>query len=157
MKQLLALLILLTIGANAQSQGLVITSGANIYADSLQYKTDGNANKDSVWIIKPNFSANSVRLFLKGNSNSTVDSIGVKLGTIRYRNNGTPVDTIWGNKIAFKDSAWNTVNILVNSSTGKDYSLYVMPAIQLMKIYILNYRNSKPTRKVDVIVQTIKD
>lgn len=158
MKQLLALIILFSIGVYAQTQGVIVTSKASIYADSLQFEvSDTLAQKDSVWIIRPNFNANYVRLFIKGNANSSVDSLGVQLGTLRYNVNGVPIDTTWGSYVAFKDSAWNTVNTLVNNTVGKDFSLYVMPAIQLIKISLLNYRAALLTRKVDVIVQTIKD
>lgn len=156
MKTVIALLILFTIGLNAQSTGTIVTSRLSVYADSLQYQTDAVAGKDSVWIIKM-FDAKTVRLFIKGNANSPVDSLGIKLGSIRYSENGVPIDTTWGSYIAFKDSAWNTVNTIVNNTVGKDFSLYTMPALQLMKISIRNHRGTLPTRKLDAIVQTSKD
>lgn len=156
MKLIIALLILFTIGLNAQSKGTIITSRLSVYADSLQYQTDAVAGKDSVWILSiPN--SKTVRLFIKGNANSPVDSLAAQLGSIRYTETGVPVDTIWGSYVAFKDSAWNTVNTLINNTVGKDFSLYVMPAIQLMKISIRNHRGTLPTRKNDIVVDTSKD
>lgn len=148
------LILLISFISIAQTTGVIITNKASVYSDSLQFEVSDTLNqKDSVMIIKTNFRFEYARIFLAGNANSSVDSLGVQLGGITYDVNGTPIDTMWGSYVAFKDSAWNTVNTLVNNTVGKDFSLYTMPVFQLMKISILNYRAALLTRKVDIIVE----
>ena len=150
-KLILILFVALSIIGFAQQEGTVITNKASVFADSLKYTASGTA--DSVFIIKANFRFDAARIFINGNSNSPVDSLGVQLGGIRRNNAGVPIDTSWGSYISFKDSAWNITNTLINNTVGKDFSLYTMPVFELMKISVRNHRATLVTRKVDVLVQ----
>ena len=154
--KILTLILLLAIASIgfAQSGGIIITSKASVFADSLQYEVSDTLNqKDSVYIINTNLKFEYARIIIKGSANSPVDSLGIQLGGIRYNNDGTAIDTLWGSFVSLKDSAWNTVQTIVNNTVGKDYSLYTMPVFQLMKVSILNHRATLVTRKLDILVE----
>lgn len=153
---LIILLLISTIGVMAQSGGLVMTSKVLVWTDSLQYQNDAVAGKDSVWVIPVNFRCDMFRIYLDGNANNPVDSISLELGAIVYNDDGDKIDTTWGSAISVKDSAWNTLQIMVNKSTSKDYSTYFMPPVELMRLSLLNYRASAVTRKVRVTVHGTK-
>lgn len=157
MKQIF-FLILVALSANifAQSAGIIYTSKVKTWTDSLQYQTDAVAGKDSVWIVRIDGGFDSFRFYLDANANSPVDSVGIELGGRVYNDAGTCTDTTWGSYIAVKDSAWNTLQTLVNKTTGKDYSGYFMPPVDLVKLTLLNYRAAVPTRKVRVTIQGTK-
>ena len=141
----------------AQKDGKIITSKVTVWSDSLQYQTDAVAGKDSVKIIRTNYNVNAFRIYLDGNDNSPVDSLKIQLGGRIYDDNGVCVDTSWGSIISLKDSVWALNSTLINQSTGKDFSSYTMPPIDLIKITLLNYRAAVPTRKVTVTLQGTKD
>lgn len=142
----------------AQSNGLIMTSKVITWTDSLGYSgSDTLAVADSVWILPINFRTDYFRIYLDANANSAVDSIGIELGAKVYTSAGVCTDTTWGSYIGVKDSAWNTLNVLVNNTTGKDYSLFFMPPVDLMKLSLLNYRAALTTRNVRVTIQGTKD
>lgn len=157
MKTLFAtiLLSLSLIGVNySQVQGLPI-GDATIWTDSVGYSgSDTLAVADSVWTLKVDFNNEWYRIFIAGNSNSPVDSIYIKAGTIRYRGK-TAIDTLWGSYATLKDSGWNTVNVIVNNTVGKDFTLF-NPVTQLLQIGLLNYRGVLPTRNARLTVQALK-
>lgn len=154
MKKIILLFVMTLAGiAFSQSTGVVEGNGV-IWTDSLGY-TKYAETKDSVWILKTNFLYNDYRIFIKGNANTTVDSLRCYSGTIRYRENKTPVDTIWGSQIALKDSAGNTVYTIINNTVGKDYTM-TRPATQLFKIALLNYRAAKPLRNTVLTINAGK-
>ena len=156
-KIILSMVILFSFIGLAQTQGLVMTSKVLTWTDSLQYKTDAISGKDSVIIIPISYRADNFRIYLDGNTSTTsVDSVTITLGARVYTNAGVCVDTTWGSATGVKDSAWNTLNTLVNSTTGKDYSLYFMPPVDLMKFALTNYRAAKPTRLVRFTLQGTK-
>ncbi len=156
MKKILStiLILLAFVSINfAQSNGLIMTSKAITWTDSVYYGGPG----DSVWVVPVNFRADNFRIYFDANSNSPVDSIGIELGAIVYNSTGTKIDTTWGSYVAVKDSAWNTLNVAVNNTVGKDYSLFFMPPVELIRISLLNYRLAVPTREIRVTLQGTKD
>jgi hypothetical protein len=156
-KTILLFLIILSGIAFSQSKGIVIGDGV-VWTDSVGYGTGavGSATaSDSVFILNTRFSNEWYRIFIKGNAHSTVDSVKIQAGTIRYYNTGVPKDTIWGSFITLKDSAWNTVNTIVNNTTGKDYTIY-NPIIQLLKFSLLNYRAASLLRNVTITINAKK-
>lgn len=157
MKKILVLFLVMIVSYLSFAQREIqMTSKDYVWTDSLQYQNDAVAGKDSVWIIPVNFRAGSFRIYLDGNANSPVDSISIELGAIVYEDDGDKVDTTWGSAIAVKDSAWNTLQTLVNKSTSKDYSSYFMPPVELMRLSLLNHRGTAVTRKVRVTVHGTK-
>ena len=158
MKTFFAILILsislIGIG-NAQSNGLPI-GDATIWTDSLGYSgSDTLVVADSVFIIKPDFNNEWYRVFVKGDANSSVDSIYIQAGAIRYSNVGTAIDTVWGSYSTLKDSAWGSINVIVNNSVGKDFTIF-NPVTQLLKFGLLNYREALPTRNVTLTIQALR-
>jgi len=151
MKHLL-LFLLLTISVLGQTTGKFVGSSM-VITDSLRYVTTGTA--DSVMIVDLGFNFNWVRIFVQGNANDPVDSIGVKFGTIRYRpeTGGSrmfvPVDTVWGGYVPLKDLTWETTNTIVNSSAGKDYFI-LAPKPQLIWIGLLNFRVAPRTSTITI-------
>lgn len=154
---LIILLFIPAIAVMAQSGGLVMTSKVLVWTDSLQYTAnDSDAVKDSVWIIPVNFRCDFFRIYLDGNANDPVDSISLELGAIVYNDDGDKIDTTWGSAISVKDSAWNTLQTMVNKSTSKDYSTYFMPPVELMRLSLLNYADALPERTVRVTLHGTK-
>ena len=155
MKQLLAILILsislIGIG-NAQTGGKSI-GDASIWTDSLGFGSV--ATSDSVWILDTGFSNDWYRIFIEGNANSAVDSIIVQAGTVRYSQAKAPIDTLWGSYATLKDSAWESVNVIVNSAVDSDYTLF-NPAAQLLKFSLMNYREALITRNVTITVNATR-
>ena len=152
-KLFLLLMLILSVNCFSQSGGALLNEDTKTWYDSLYYGSPG----DSVWILKTtDFYASTFRIYLDGNSNNPVDSIGIELGAYKRNNAGTVTGAVWGSQIAVKDSAWNTLQTLVNKSTSKDYQLYAMPPVELMRISLLNHRGTVKTRKVKIIVQAAK-
>ena len=137
---------------SAQINGKAIGS-ASTWTDSLGYGVV--AASDSVLILDTSFSNEWYRIFVKGNSNSPVDSIGIKAGAVRYTNSGVAVDTVWGSYSTLKDSSWSNANTIVNNTVGKDYTLF-NPAIQLLKFSLLNHRGGLITRNVVITIQAVR-
>lgn len=153
MKKLLLFLLLLAGVTFAQTNGKAI-GNASVWTDSLGYGVV--ATSDSVWILKTDFANTWYRLFIKGNANSPVDSIYAQVGSIRYRESGQAVDTVWGSWSTVKDSVWESANTMVNNSVGKDFTLYV-PAVQLLKLSLLNHRATLVTRNVVITINATRD
>ena len=155
MKKLLAILILsislIGIG-NAQTTGKLVSSGT-VWTDSLGYGVV--ATSDSVWILDVNFAYDWFRIFVEGNANSAVDSIIVQAGSVRYNESKAAVDTVWGSYSTLKDSTWESINTIVNNSTGKDFTLF-NPGVQLLRFSLMNYRAVLVTRNVVITVNGIR-
>ena len=147
MKKLILFLMLLTVPIIAQSQGLLYGGGV-ILTDSLYYGTPG----DSVNIYDLRFNQMWMSIIIEGNSNSPVDSIAVRKGSLVFNDAGVAIDTVWGNQIDWKDSTWTDVNTLVNNSTGVHYTAFE-PIVQFIKLEILNARANLPTRKLQYTLQ----
>ena len=160
MKKILSIVLILLAVCSfsfGQSNGLVMTSKVITWTDSLGYSgSDTLTVADSVWIIPVNYRADYFRIYLDANSNSAVDSIGVELGARVYTSAGVCTDTTWGSYTAIKDSGLNTLNVMVNNEGGKDYTLWNLPPVDLMKLSLLNYRVAVLTRNVRVTVQGTK-
>lgn len=152
MKKLILFLMLLSGIIVAQTRGVTVGDGV-IWTKTLKFGT--SAVRDSVWILPTNFAYDWFRIFIKGNSNSPVDSIGVKAGTIRYNQAQNKVDTVWGSYSTLKDSSWGNVNLIINNTVGKDYTLF-NPVVQLLRFKILNNRAVRPTRSLEITVQALK-
>lgn len=160
MKRLILIIaIILTSLSFAQMNGKWVIDGQfRTWTDSLQYTAnDSDAVKDSVWVINFGFNPDAVRIYVKGNANNTVDSINVRLSAKVYNESGTLVETLWSNPVSLKDSAWNTVNLIVNKSTGKDYSIYQFSTFDSIKISLLNATSTIRERKVQITVQAWKN
>lgn len=158
MKRLILIMAILTPLSFAQMNGKWVIDGSfRTYTDSLQYQTDVVASKDSVWILSFNWNPDAVRIYIKGNSNNPVDSIGVQFGYDVYNESGTVVATQYGSWTALKDSAWNTVSTIVNNTVGKDYAVYQFPSYGKLKFTLRNHRGTLTTRKAQITVQAWKN
>ena len=93
MKKLFMILILLSGLSFAQTGGVAI-GNSSVWTDSLGY--GGAATSDSVWVLDVGFANESYRIFVEGNANSSVDSIGIQIGTRRYNEHKVIQDTLWG-------------------------------------------------------------
>lgn len=153
MKSFIVAFILLFSGIMfAQSNGKVVGGGV-VWTDSLGWNTTDTTGllSDSVLIINVDFTHEWYKVFVHGNANSSVDTIGVTTGSIVYNNNGSPLDTVWGSAKTLKDSIWNNVNLIINDATGKDFLIFD-PVIQLLKFSLLNYRDALLTRNVVITI-----
>lgn len=153
MKSFIVAFILLFSGIMfAQSNGKVVGNGA-VWTDSLGWNTTDTTGllSDSVYIINADLTYEWYKVFVEGNSNSSVDTIGVTTGSIRYNNNGSVIDTVWGSAKTLKDSVWGSINLIINNATGKDFLIFD-PAIQLLKFSLLNYREALLTRNVVITI-----
>ena len=157
MKTFFAILILsislIGIG-NAQTGGKAI-GDASIWTDSLGFSTTEPAPVDSVWILDVGFSNESYRIFLEGNANSPVDSLGIQVGSVRYNESGKGIDTTWGSYTGVKIAAGTIAIRMVNTATGVDFVLEE-PAIQLLKISLLNHRGGLVTRRVPITINATR-
>ncbi len=153
MKKLFMLLMLLSIPILAQTNGRLVGGGV-VWTDSLGY-TNLDETSDSILIIDMNFSKGWIHLFVEGNSTAQADSFYAQAGTVRYSERGSPQDTIWGSYVAFKDSAWADLNILINNTVGKDFLMF-RPVTQLLRFTLLNYRAAIPTRNCVITLQAVK-
>jgi len=163
MRNILIALILLVGVSFAQTTGKYVGKSI-IFTDSLGYSgSDTLVVADSSMILDLGFQADWLRVFIKGNANSSVDSIGVRFGSVRY----TPktggergfdaVDTVWGSYFStMKDSAYNNCATIINNTVGKDYFL-LAPAVQLIEFKLLNYRAALATRNTILTIQAVKD
>jgi hypothetical protein len=144
--------LLLNTIAFSQTNGKVVGNGV-IWTDSLGWNVTDTTGllSDSVFIINTDFTHEWYKIFVEGNANSTVDTIGVTTGSIRYNQYGSPVDTVWGSAKTLKDSVWNSINLIVNNATGKDFLIFD-PAIQLLRFSLLNYREALLTRNVVITI-----
>ena len=152
MKKLLIALLLLSAPLFAQTAGKLV-GGGTVWTDSLGYGVV--ATSDSVWILNVNFAYDWFRIFVKGNANDAVDSIGLQAGSVRYNESRAAVDTVWGSYSTVKDSVWDSINIMVNNSTGKDFTLF-NPSVQLLKFSLLNYRALLTTRNVTITINATR-
>jgi hypothetical protein len=151
------LVLFLTCLSFAQMNGKwVFENEYRTYTDSLQFQTDAVASKDSVWILNLNFNPDAVKFYIKGNANSTVDTVIAQLGYDVYNESGAVVQTNYGSITALKDSGWNTVNYMINNTVGKDFSLFNFSTFNKIKLTLKNYRAAVPTRKIQVTVQAWK-
>lgn len=158
MKKLIILIFVICSLSYAQMDGKWLVDGeSRTYTDSLQYNTDGLAGKDSVWIINFNFNPSAIKIYVKGNANSTVDTITAQLGYDVFNESDALIETNYGSITALKDSGWNTVNSMINNTVGKDFSVYNFPAFGKLKLSLANYRAAVPTRKVQITVQAWKN
>jgi len=155
MKKLFATLILSILligGLNAQTGGVAI-GNATVWTDSLGYGEV--AASDSVWILNVGFANEWYRIFLEGNANSSVDSVAVQTGSVRYNEAKTAVDTVWGSYTGVKIAAGTYVVRMVNTSLGADFILDA-PPIQLLKFSLMNHRASLTTRNVTITINATR-
>lgn len=147
MKELILLVLLLTGIGFCQVNGIIMGSGT-IYTDSIGYS--GSDAGDSVWTLHPDFNYNWVRVFIEGNANSPVDSLGVRFGA------ANKTDTLWGSWFStMKDSAHNNCARIINNTVGKDY-WFLTPAVQIVQFAILNHRGTLLTRELKLRLQFIR-
>ena len=153
MKKLIIILVLLIAGfALAQTKGKQVGDGT-VWTDSLGYGVV--ATSDSVWILNTNFAHGWYRIFVEGNANSTVDTVKVQVGSVRYDEARDAQDPVWGSYCALKDSAWGDVNIIINNTVGKDYLMFV-PMAQLLRFSLLNYRAAVTDRNCVLTINAKK-
>ena len=153
MKSFIVAFILLFSGIMfAQSNGKVVGGGV-IWTDSLGWNTTDTTGllSDSVLIINVDFTHEWYKVFVHGNANSSVDTVGITTGSIVYNDYGSAIDTVWGSAKTLKDSVWDSINLMINNSTGKDFLIFD-PAIQLLKFSLLNYRAALLTRNVIITI-----
>lgn len=140
MKRLLAFLVILSGLSFAQE----VVNNAIVYADSVNFTN--STDSDSIHIINLGFDYDWVQITLLKNSNTTVDSLRLTRGIIGYNKYLGAVDTIWTNEIPLKDNSWETLTRAVGSSSENKTYLFFDPVIQLVKIELVNYRGTLPTR-----------
>lgn len=110
----------------------------------------GTVAGDSVYVFDLSFEVEWMKIFIEGNANSPVDSIVLKEGAIKYdnltkREVGGANPILWGSYTALKDSGLNTVNIMVNNTVGKSFTLW-NPPVQAYKLYFSNHWGTLKTR-----------
>ena len=152
MKKILILFLLIAGMSFAQTKGKLV-GGGTVWTDSLGYGVV--ATSDSVWILDTNFANEWYRIFIKGNTNSPVDSIIIQAGTVRYSEGKAAIDTVWGSWSTVKDSVWGSINTIINNTVGKDFTLF-NPATQLLKFSLLNHRAGLVTRNVAITIDAKK-
>lgn len=145
--------LILSYTSHAQTRGKNV-GGGTVWTDSLGY-TNLNETSDSILIINMNFSKGWIHLFIEGNATAQADSFYVQAGAVRYDEAKDAQDTIWGSYVAFKDSSWSDINILINNTVGKDFLMF-RPVTQLLRFTLLNYRAAIPTRNLVITIQAIK-
>lgn len=113
----------------------------------------GTVAGDSVYTIDLNLEYEWMKIFIKGNANNTVDSLKITEGAPTFSNlTLQPTgETIWGSYVALKDSGLNTVNVMVNNTVGKSFTLW-NPAIGTYKMEFLNYWATNKTRKMSFVI-----
>lgn len=149
MKKLYIMFMLLFVTSIYSQTPIEIGKLGVVYNDSI-YCLGTVAGGDSVYEFDLNFEAEWMKIFIEGNANNTVDSIVLKEGTYRYSNltrnpSGGANPILWGSYVALKDSGLNTVNVMVNNTVGKSFTVW-NPALQVYKLYFLNYWATLKTR-----------
>lgn len=155
---ILILLAFVSIGF-AQTNGLIMTSKVITWTDSLGFSgSDTLTVADSITVIPINYRAENFRIYLDGGAQATsVDSVKINFGARVYNSSGVCVDTTWGSGIGVKDSVGTVLATMVNSTTGKDYTLNSVYPVDLMKFSLMNYRAAKTTRNVRFTLQGWKE
>lgn len=153
MKKLILLLCVLAMSASitAQTHNIIKTfTGGYIIRDSLRYTNLGSLTprSDSVHIINLGLQVDFFNLILLADTNTTRDSLKLTSGVINYSATGTVIDTTWADEVWMKDSVGTAVTRCVSVTTNPKSYLSMNPAIQLLKIAIVNYRAAVPTRVV---------
>lgn len=148
MKKLLVLFALLFVTNVYAQTPIEIGDYATVWNDSIWFSdNEGLGSGDSTFVLDLNGEYDWVQIILYGNTNSSIDSLNAKEGAYIYSNLTTyPSGAInWGSQAAFKDSAMNDVNVLINNTTGVSYTLW-NPPMQLLRLAFSNYRNALTTR-----------
>ena len=145
MKKLLILCVLLLSTFIYSQNPIEIGDNGTVWNDSLY--CGGTATGDSVYIINFNMEYEWVKIFLEGDTNSSVDTVALREGTNVYSNlTGYPTNTyIWGSLATLRDSSDAKSTIMVNNSTGKSFTLWD-PPMTVYKLYFLNYWGTLTTR-----------
>lgn len=145
MKKLLLLIMFgLLFVTNVYSQTPIdIGDNGTVWNDSLYYGVPG----DSIYTLDLNMEYEWVKIFIKGNANSPVDTIEIRDVTQVFSNlTGYPSGTSYAGSVAvLKDSALNTVNLIINNTTGKSYTLW-NPPMSGLQFKLKNYRVAVPNR-----------
>jgi hypothetical protein len=143
------ILITLLLATSAFSQTPIeLGKFGTVYNDSIY--CGGTAIGDSVYEFSLDFECEWMKVFIEGDANSPVDSIIFQEGSRKYSNltqheSGGVNPVMWGSYCTFKDSALNTVNVLVNNTVGKSWTLW-NPPMSDYKIYFANHWGTLPTR-----------
>jgi len=154
-KLLLFIAIIFAMNISAQTTGKLVGNGT-VWTDSLGFSgSDTLAVADSVLILDVNFVYDSYRIFLEGNANSSVDSVAVQAGSVRYDESKAAVDTVWGSYTGVQIAAGTIAVRMVNTSAGVDFVLDNQ-AIQLLKFSLMNDRTALATRNLVITINATR-
>lgn len=158
MKKLFLIVMLYAVGIFAQSHNIYKDLyGAVIARDSVRFVTDSShiPIQDSVHIINTGLVYEYAILTIDSSQDVTLDSLKISGGTIMYNYRGSAVDTLYGDESIIRDSSWTIRQRAVASYTGgKSYTIFPLP--QLIKIELINHRDTKPERWVNYTLTMYK-
>lgn len=152
MKKLLVLFVtVLTISLTAQTHQIIQSfTGGDIIRDSLRFTNLSTLTpkSDSLHIINLNLKFDFMNFILLPDTNSTRDSVKITSGIIDYTKGGVAYDTTWCDEVVLRDSSYSVVARATSSTVNAKSYLILNPAVQLLKVELVNYRAAVPTRCV---------
>ena len=166
MKKLLALLILFTIGINAQNEdlSLIYTNNGLFWSDSLwngnyattdtlfSYQEDTTYTVDTLAArttayLDLNFSYDWMNITAIDTGTVYTDSCKIEYGVITVGKSGSNVieiDTVWQPVQFMRDSSWTNTNLIPDNSSVKSYKVYVgdyeLIRARMLNATVLNQR-----------------
>lgn len=161
-KLFLILMLMIPVGIFAQSHNIVKDLyGGIIFRDSVRFVADSTHYpiQDSVHIINLGLGYELQQFSLHHNDraiNSPLDSIKLTSGAILYSYRGVAEDTTWFDEVWLKDSSGTAVTRAIASGSGGKSYLILNPAVQLLKVELVNYRAALPTRVANYILMATK-
>ena len=134
-----------------------IQGAGQTFSFDLKYGATTTATEDSVITIDCDLQYGDVfEIWLKKDTSSVHDSLYVLSGAREVGGQMPPDSEIyWGGNSALRDSAWDVVNLMVNTYTGTHYFLNE-PLADILKIGIANTRGTRPNRRIECIIKTKK-
>lgn len=157
MKKLIALVVFLAPLILSQSHNISKDfNWGTLYRDSVRYTNLATLTpvRDSIHVVNTDYAYGHGKFILMASSDT--DSIKLSGGVINYSTYGVAVDTTYTDEVVLRDSSWNIVSRAVsNTATNKAYTIF--PLSQLLKIELVNYRGSSPTRSANYRLELFKN
>ena len=162
-KLFLILMLMIPVGIFAQSHNIVKDLyGGIIFRDSVRYTTLATLTptSDSIHVINLGLMYDWISFGTNYANdravNSPVDSIKLSSGVILYNYQGVAKDTVWFDEVWMKDSSGTAVTRVVYSAYNSKSYLIMNPAIQLLKVELVNHRLTLPTRVANYVIVAMK-